>query len=405
MSSVAIVHGHIVLPDEVLEDGAVLVRDGEIAAVGPCREVAWSDADVVIDADHRLYVLPGLIDTHCDGLEVEINPRPRVNFDGQFAIRNYERRCLMGGVTTSFHALTFADLPRLERSLSDAGHRADLVRAGRAAASMDHQILHRCDVWTPAALDLIFESMRRSPVQAMSLNDHTPGQGQYRNLEEFRKTMLAYRKDDPDYDVDADIANRIATRQADTTTVQGVLGRIGAEYRRQPFVMAGHDDDSAEKVDALHELGCTISEFPVVLEAAERAREIGQWITVGAPNIVRGGSTSGNSDATELVRAGLADIICADYHTPSMLVAAVKLVRLGICTLPEAIAKVTANPAAAFHLTDRGRIEVGLAADLAVVDLADGRPLVHDVLYRGAIVYADGYARRLQERTMAAAHA
>ncbi len=405
MTSVAIVHGNIVLPGAVLEDGAVLVRDGRITEVGPCREVGWSDAEEVIDADHRLYVMPGLIDTHCDGLEVEINPRPRVNFDGSFAIRNYERRCLMGGVTTSFHALTFADMPRLERSLADAGLRADLVRGDRPVASMDHQLLHRCDVWTPGALDTILESLRRSPVQAMSLNDHTPGQGQYRNLEEFRKNMLAYRKDDPDYDVDADILSRIATRQADTTTVAGVLARIGAEYRATPFILASHDDDSVDKVDAMHELGCTIAEFPVVLEAARRARDIGEWITVGAPNIVRGGSTSGNSDATQLVREGLADIICADYHTPSMLVAAIKLVTLGICTLPEAIAKVTANPAAAFHLDDRGRVEVGLAADLIVTDLTGGRPLVHDVLYRGAVVYGDGRARRLQQRTLAGAHA
>jgi len=400
MSSVSIVHAHLVLPDAVLEDGAVLVRDGRIVAFGPCREVAWSEADEVIDADHRLYVMPGLIDTHCDGLEVEINPRPRVNFDGLFAMKNYERRCLMGGVTTSFHALTFADMPRSGRTLEEAALRADLVREARASASMDHQLLHRCDVWTPDALDGIFRSLRLSAVQAMSLNDHTPGQGQYRNLEEFKKTMIAYHGADPAYDVDADIQKRMAARQ-DRTPVEQVLGRVGMEHRAQPFVLASHDDDSVERVDAMHELGCTIAEFPVVMEAARRAREIGEWITVGAPNIVRGGSTSGNSDATELVREGLADIICADYHTPSMLVAAAKLVELGICTLPEAILKVTANPAEAFGLTDRGRIEVGLSGDLVLVDLQPGRPLVHDALYRGAVVYSDGRAPRLQERSMA----
>lgn len=400
MSSVSIVHANIVLPDAVLEDGAVLIRDGKIVEVGPCREVSWSDADEVIDADHRLHVLPGLIDTHCDGLEVEINPRPRVNFDGLFAMRNYERRCLMGGVTTSFHALTFADMPRSGRTLDEAALRSQLVRESRSVASMDHQVLHRCDVWTPDALDAIFDSLRLSPVQAMSLNDHTPGQGQYRNLDEFKKTMTAYHGSDPGYDADADIQKRIAARQ-DRTVVMDVLGRVGSEYHAQPFVLASHDDDSAEKVDAMHELGCTIAEFPVVMEAARRAREIGEWITVGAPNIVRGGSTSGNSDATELVREGLADIICADYHTPSMLVAAAKLVELGICTLPEAVAKVTANPAAAFGLADRGRVEVGLSGDLVLVDLQQGRPLVHDALYRGAVVYSDGRAQRMQERTMA----
>ncbi len=400
MSSVSIVHAHLVLPDAVLEDGAVLIRDGKIVEVGSCLEVAWADADEVIDAGHSLYLLPGLIDTHCDGLEVEINPRPRVNFDGLFAMRNYERRCLMGGVTTSFHALTFADMPRSGRTLEEAALRAELVRESRQQASMDHQLLHRCDVWTPTALDSLFGSLRVSPVQAMSLNDHTPGQGQYRNLDEFKKTMIAYHGADPTYDADADIEKRIAARQ-DRTPVMEVLGRVGVEFRAQAFVLASHDDDSVERVDAMHELGCTIAEFPVVIEAARRAREIGEWITVGAPNIVRGGSTSGNSDATELVREGLADIICADYHTPSMLVAATKLVDLGICTLPEAVAKVTANPAAAFGLDDRGRIEVGLAGDLVLVDLERGRPRVHDALYRGAVVYSDGRAPRLQERSLA----
>ena len=393
MTTIAITHANLVLRDEVLEDGAVLMEGGRIVEVGPCTSVGWRSADQIVDGEHRLFVVPGIVDTHCDGLETEVNPRPRVNFDGPFAIRNYERRALAAGVTTSFHAVTFANMARVERSISDASDRTDLVRAARASAGMDHQILHRCDVWTPDGLPALLESMRAMPVQAVSLNDHTPGQGQYRDLDTFKKTMMAMRAADPNYDAEADIAARIASRANDTTTVASVLGRLRKEFEEQPFIMAAHDDDSREKTEAMHALGCTIAEFPVVMESAQRARELGMWITVGAPNIVRGGSTSGNQDATELVREGLADIICADYHLPSMIMSAWHLAKIGVCSLPDAVAMLTDKPARAFGLTDRGRIEVGMAADLLCAEIVDGRPVVISTWYRGRAVFGSEVAR------------
>ena len=393
MTTTAITHANLVLRNEVLEDGAILMEDGRIVEVGLCTTVGWRGADHVVDGEHRMFVVPGIVDTHCDGLETEVNPRPRVNFDGPFAIRNYERRALASGVTTSFHAVTFANMARVERSISDALDRTDLVRAARASAGMDHQILHRCDVWTPDGLPSLLESMRSMPVQAVSLNDHTPGQGQYRDLETFKKTMMAMRAADPSYDAEADITARIAARANDTTTVAGVLGRLREEFVAAPFIMASHDDDSREKTEAMHALGCTIAEFPVVMESAQRARELGMWITVGAPNIVRGGSTSGNQDATELIREGLADIICADYHLPSMIMSAWHLAKIGVCSLPDAVAMLTDNPARAFGLTDRGRIEVGMAADLLCAEIVDGRPVVISTWYRGRAVFGSEVAR------------
>jgi len=388
-NTVAFTHADIVLEDAVLEDANLIVRDGLIEAFGPCQETPVPDGATVLDADHRMYLMPGIIDTHSDGLENEINPRPRAALPPAFALHNYERRALAAGVTTSFHAITFAVMARSERTIEDAAARTAIVRAARAAAEMDHQVLHRLDVWTPDGVAPLFESMRAFDIQAVSLNDHTPGQGQYRDLEGFKKTLEAYRANDPSFDAAAEIQRRIDERVNDTETLPAVYNMVTSEYARQPFVLASHDDDTPDKVDVMHSLGTTVAEFPITNEAARRARDLGLWITVGAPNIVRGGSTSGNSDAAELVSLGLADIICADYHSPSLMLSVFRLVEMGLCTLPQAVKMVTANPAAAFGMADRGSVKLGLSADLALVELVEGRPVVQAVTYRGRPVYAN----------------
>jgi alpha-D-ribose 1-methylphosphonate 5-triphosphate diphosphatase len=389
MSSVAFTHANIVMADEILEDANLVVRDGAITSFGPCHSVPVPEDATVLDADHSMYLVPGLIDTHNDGLENEINPRPHAGLPPSFALHNYERRALAAGVTTSFHAVTFANMVRTERTIEDAAARTEVVRAGRPHASMDHQVLHRLDVWTPAGVDPLLQSMRQCDVQAMSLNDHTPGQGQYRDLEKFKKMLEAYRANDPSFDAQSEIDRRMAERAGDSETLAAVYERVTRAHQEAPFIIASHDDDTPEKVELMHSLGATVAEFPITNESAARARELGMWITVGAPNIVRGGSTSGNSDAAELVGLGLADIICADYHSPSMLLSVFRLVERGICTLPQAVKLVTANPAAAFGFGDRGRIEVGLRGDLALIELVEGQPVVQAVTYRGLPVYAN----------------
>jgi len=389
MTTVAFTHANLVLPDAILEDANLIVRDGKIEAFGPCASTPVPDGATILDADHRMYLMPGIIDTHNDGLENEINPRPRAALPPVFALHNYERRALAAGVTTSFHAITFATMARSERTIEDAAARTQVIREARDSAEMDHQVLHRLDVWTPDGVPPLFESMRACDIQAVSLNDHTPGQGQYRNLDIFKKNLEAYRANDPAYDAEAEIQRRIAERENDTTTVPAVYDMVTSEYARHPFALASHDDDTVEKVEIMQSLGATIAEFPITIEAARRARELGMWITVGAPNIVRGGSTSGNSDAAELISLGLADIICADYHSPSLMLSVFQLVERGLCTLPQAVKMVTATPADAFGMSDRGRIQVGLSADLALVELVQGRPLVQAVTYRGRPVYAN----------------
>ena len=388
--SLVITHAWLVVEDEVLANGAVLIHDGRIAAIEASEGVGRGDGLPVMDAQGA-YVIPGIIDTHNDSVESEINPRPLANLPRSFALANFERRALAAGVTTVFHAVSFADLPSKDRSLGGAVATSETIRQARTA-TIDHHVLHRCDVWSPESLDSLFDSLRRSRVRALSLNDHTPGQGQFRDLEKYKEQMLAYRRDDPSYDPDGEIAHRLRRKTRERETVDYVLARVQEEVRTTPATLVSHDDDTTEKVDRMAELGTTVAEFPITWEAARRAREHGMWITVGAPNIVRGGSNNGNLSAAELTGERLADIICADYHTPSLLFAAFKLVAVGVCDLARAIAMLTANPARAFGLSDRGVIAPGMIADLCVVRLGDGIPDVTAVLRSGVCVFLAGRA-------------
>jgi alpha-D-ribose 1-methylphosphonate 5-triphosphate diphosphatase len=366
--SIAITHAVIVQPDRVI-DGAIGIKDGRI------QEVSGNDrlADVydqVIDAEGA-FLMPGIIDVHNDSLETEINPRPETNLPVEFALSTLEKRLLFSGVTTEFHAISFMNNARTNRSVEGAAQRAAVVAEYAASGRqlIANHVLHRLDVWSPHTLDFIFESMTRQSLRYVSINDHTPGQGQYRDLEGYKERMTAWRekRGRPIGVSEDEIEKRIADRNADQETIPMVYQRIRDEQARAAFFIASHDDDSAFKVQVLHDLGAGLSEFPVTFDAAEQARAEGMAIIVGAPNIVRGGSSSGNLDASELFRRGLADIICADYHAPSLLPAAFRLVDEGIIDLPAVTRALAQNAAKALRLEGLGAVEPGYVADLIVV--------------------------------------
>ena len=237
---------------------------------------------------------------------------------------------------------------------------------------------------------MVFTSVDQMPVRYLSLNDHTPGQGQFRDIDGYIARMKAYELTRGTSPLDVDgMLQTIAKRAADTETLPAILTRLQAEAARTPLVIATHDDDSAQKTEFGYGLGARVGEFPVTVGAARRQRELGMPIIVGAPNIVRGGSQSGNLDARELIELGLADIICADYHAPSLLPSAFRLVTDGLADLPTAIRMVTLNAARAVGLQDRGAITPGLLADLLLVRLdADGVPCVEQAFRQGRPVFS-----------------
>jgi alpha-D-ribose 1-methylphosphonate 5-triphosphate diphosphatase len=379
----------VVLPDRVLDGGAVRLADGLIAEIAERRTGIRGSYARAVDAGGA-YLMPGIIDLHNDSLETEINPRPETDLPVEFAISNLERRLLASGVTTEFHAMAFMEMPRNRRTVQNAGDRAAFIARWRDSgrALVDHHILHRVDVWTPGALDTVFESMRRFPAPYLSLNDHTPGQGQYRDLNGYIERMRAWTEArGGQRPTEADVQARIAARAADTVTIPSVYARVREEAAGSQLVIASHDDDSPAKVDTMWEVGARVAEFPVTFDAAQRARDRGMWIVVGAPNIVRGGSSSGNQDARELFAHGLADIICADYHAPSLLHSVFRVVDEGLLDLPGAVRTLTVTPARAVGLRNVGAIRTGWRADLLLVRLVGGVPEVEAVYRDGHEVY------------------
>ena len=391
MQSFAVVNATVVLSDRVLDGGAVLVKDGLIADVAPSAAALGEEPAHQIDAEGA-YLLPGIVELHNDGYEYELNPRPGDNIPPPLALATFDRRLVAAGVTTEFHAISFMNRASTGRSVTAAERAstdiAELRREG--FRPVDHQILHRLDVWSPDVLDMVFASVDRMPVRYLSLNDHTPGQGQFRDVDGYIARMKAYEETRGNAPLDVDgMYQTIAKRAADTETLPSIHGRLRAEHERQPLIVATHDDDSVQKVDFGWNLGARVAEFPVTIEAARRQRELGMPILVGAPNIVRGGSQSGNLDARELIQLGLADIICADYHAPSLLPSAFRLVDEGLMDLPAAIRMLTLNPARAVGLTDRGAVQPGRSADLVLarIDRA-GFPCVEQVFRAGRQVFS-----------------
>lgn len=398
--SFAIVNADVVLPEQIYARGAVVVRNGRIVEVATSRHLLETRPERQIDAGGA-YLMPGIVDLHNDALEFEINPRPRANLPLPFAFANLERRLLAAGVTTEFHALSYINREAAQRTVEGAAGRADYIASVRArgTTTIDHQILHRIDVWTPEHLDLVFESVARMDVKYVSLNDHTPGQGQYPDLAQHVERMREYAstRGTPTPDVET-LYERFQSRLTDNETIPSIYQRIAREAAQHGIAISTHDDDSAAKVDAQWVIGASIAEFPITIAAAEQARARGMSIIVGAPNVVRGGSQSGNLDARELFARGLADIICADYHAPSLLSAAFRLARERYLSMPAAIATITLNPARAVGMHNRGAIAPGLRADLILV-----RPDRDEVPHVEAVFVGGHAAMRYERPAMVAA--
>lgn len=385
----ALVNGTLVLPDRVVT-GSIVFEQGIIVDVIVNGYPALPPEAEVVDVDGA-FVIPGLVDLHNDSLETEINPRPDANLPLRFALANMESRLLAAGVTTEFHAISFMDLIRSGRTVADATSRVRFIATleDRSCSPVDHYVLHRLDVWHADGIEALFESIQDVDVRYLSINDHTPGQGQYRDLGLHVQRMTAWAESRGGVaPTEEGVRLEIETRSRDSETVAAVYRRVREEARRLGIAIATHDDDTAAKVDAQCAIGATVAEFPVTIEAARRARDRGMAIVVGAPNIVRGGSTSGNQDAADLFALGLADVICSDYHAPSLLPAALQLVADGLLDMPSAIRCLTLNPARAVRLEGVGAIAKGNAADLVVCRWEDRQvPRVECVIKRGQEVF------------------
>ena len=382
MTSLVLRNARVLVPGG-LTDGTLVIEEGRIAGVN-------DDGAAGEGLDLRgATVLPGFIDLHNDGLEVEINPRPGVGLPLEFALQNFDLRAASAGLAMVFHAITFADFVKKARTVEVAAERVRAIRAldnGRTV--VEHKVLFRADLWQPDGLPLLLECAEEWDERLVTINDHTPGQGQYRDVDGYKKFVREWAGTTEE-ELDRSTSEKMAFA-ADNPEVAASTLRILSEARdRLGLVLGSHDDDSPERCSMMHRAGATIAEFPVTVEAAGRARELGMTIVAGAPNVVRGGSHSGNVAALELLQHGLCDVLVADYHAPSLVLAVQRIVESGLLTLEEGVNLVSRNPARAIGREDLGTIEPGRAATLTILRMEPGRPwqavgVVRDGVFRAA---------------------
>ncbi|MEU6716381.1 alpha-D-ribose 1-methylphosphonate 5-triphosphate diphosphatase [Nonomuraea sp. NPDC046802] len=386
-------HAQAVLPDRVIDDALVVTEDALITHVGPAKPGAVPAEAVDL---RGALLLPGIVDTHSDGLETELRPRPGAEFEVEFGVSSFEGRVRAAGITTVFHGVAFESHNRKGRTVERA-RRLDAALRERAAsrhALVDHRILYRLDARDPEGLAALESCLTGTPVPPplVSFEDHTPGQGQYRDSAVYRRWLEGTEGISPE-----EAQRRVETLVAERDTRIGhreiALGRLAELAALGRARLLAHDPVTAAEIDVAVAGGVAVAEFPTTTEAARAARERGLRVVAGAPNILRGGSHSGNVAASELVASGLVDGLSSDYLPSAPLAAALLLAARGIVPLPRAVALVTSGPASVAGLTDRGALAEGQRGDLAVVTVERGWPTVRMTVAAGDPALLEGVGR------------
>ena len=353
-SVTAIEGGRIVTPAGTIEGGSVILRGDRIDRV---RTEPAPLADRVIDARDRV-VIPGIVDVHGDDYEHQLVPRTGARIDARTAFVATDRQNISLGITTKAHAIAFEDEHADHRSPAGAKNLLDVLQ--NSDGLLGTNVVHARFELSSIDPDTIAEVLANDIVVLASLMHHRPGEGQYEREEDF------YTR----YGADAGLGNGSVETLAEARSQAGdVWGdtapRIVKRALAEDIPVASHDDDCVEAVDRAAACGIEICEFPLTRAAADRARDLGMATVMGAPNLIRGESLFDNLKAEDAIEAGACDVLCADYHPPSVLQSI--FVETGE-PLHERVARVTETPARMLGMSDRGRIAAGARADLLVVD-------------------------------------
>jgi alpha-D-ribose 1-methylphosphonate 5-triphosphate diphosphatase len=378
MERLRITGGRVLLRPDGEQAVDVTLEDGRIAGIDRGGHGAEFDA-------RDLLVLPGIVDIHGDAFERQLQPRPGVGFDADIALHDTEAQLLANGITTAFHGVTLSWEPGL-RSLTAWRALLDALEARRWTCDM--RVHLRWEAFNLEALDVALTDIAAGRVHLLAFNDHTPP-----ILKKIKDPVVGAKYSDRagmQLDDFRALAEQIGARAA---SVPDALERIAAAARAAGLPMASHDDETVATRQAFRARGARICEFPMAEEVGQEARAEGDWVVMGCPNVVRGGSHLGWTSAARMAEVGICNVLSSDYFYPAMLRAAMALLRRGAFDLPRAWDLISANPAAAAGLADRGTIAEGSRADLVLVD--PNVPRVVATIAGGRIAYltAEGAER------------
>ncbi len=373
-----IIHGRVLTAAGAIVETDLQIEDGRIEAIGA------SGKGPALDARGAL-VLPGVVDLHGDAFERQMMPRPGVAFAAELALLDSDRQLVANGITTAYHAVTCSWEPGL-RSRANAAALLHAVAGLRGRLACDTRIHLRHEAFNLDGVAELLGWIEAGAVHLIAFNDHTPAMARHLG-DPMRLAGLAERTGMGA----GDFARLLSAVHGRAGEVGPAIGRIADAARAAGVPLASHDDADPATRDGFHALGAAICEFPINLETARRARELGGIVAMGAPNVVRGGSHLNLVSAASLVGAGICGVLTSDYYYAALVQAPFRLAADGIMAFPDAWQLVSSGPADAVGLSDRGRIVPGLRADLVLVDdRSVGLPRPVATIAAGRVVYAEG---------------
>ncbi len=341
-------NAHIVTPDEDFLGYIVLV-DGIISDIQPKKINEGYDLD-------GKWLIPGCIDIHSDYWEKEIHPRPSANFPLDMAFHFMDQRAAACGLTTVFSAISFSYNVDKGRNFEIAIEKAKALGIHSHQALVRHYVHARLSPNTDVVLEALDQIKLLKALKLVVYNEDIPGQRQF--TLDFVTERVAKKEGISYEEAKAKLEERIATLSKinHRPAIHEALGDL--------MVLGSHDDTTIAHVEEAKTFGCTLSEMPTTIEAARRAKELGLWVCMGAPNLVRGGSHCGNLSSLDAMAEGLVDMFCSDYHFPTMMTGVMKLLKMGVSP-SQSIKYMSLNPAKFLSIDDAfGSIEVGKKADL-----------------------------------------
>ncbi|MFH0263106.1 alpha-D-ribose 1-methylphosphonate 5-triphosphate diphosphatase [Vibrio barjaei] len=371
---------NLVLENEVVK-GSLELRDGKIVSMSDSQSQVAGAYDGEGD-----FLMPGFIELHTDNLEQYFTPRPKVDWPPFSAMSAHDTQLIGSGITTVLDAVALGDFRDEKRQTNLDLFINTVVDSQKRNLTRAEHLLHlRCEVPHESTVGMFEKYVDLPEVQLVSLMDHAPGQRQFVDVEKYR-TYYQGKHNLTDSEMAVFEKKQVELSERWSTQNRNEICR---QCREHNIPMASHDDATKAHVHESKDLGMVIAEFPTTVEAAKRSHELGLKVLMGAPNVVRGGSHSGNVAAHELASHGVLDILSSDYYPMSLLEGIYKLSwdERNTLTLPQAVQLVTKNPAQALSLDDRGVIAEGKRADLVLAKQVDGHPLVARVWRQGKKVF------------------
>ena len=352
-----IIRSKNILIDGEFQPADIVIQNEIISGVNKYKSI-----DVAIDLGERR-VVPGFVDLHSDAIEKEVEPRPGARFPVEMAVVELDKKLSMAGITTMYHAVAFNDEELHKgRGTSDAKELIEeIYKANKSHLGVDNLIHARFEITSLSSVEVIKELINAKKINMLSIMNHLVGQGQFKTLGAWKKYHLETYNLSED-DVDAYMKRKEQNKKDDK--VKNLI-EFALTYS---LPVLSHDDDCKEKIDAFMDMGITFSEFPLSVEVAKYAKSKNLSTGMGAPNVVRGGSQSGNIAAKELIKEGVCDYLCSDYHPASMLLSPYRLKEDINFSLEDGFKLLCSTPARLAGLEDRGEIKEGKIADIVVID-------------------------------------